>query len=291
MMNKANFQDLTKRLISSSLSIMCVIILLTFAMEISVKVILSILLSFIAGVGMWEYIQLIEQHPRKWFRVILIGFSAGLVCTVYLSLTFSGFIVLPWVWLFLGTAVLFFYHFNKIQGALTAIATGLLGVCYIALPICLLLSILYLDKGNFQYQDGRLWIAYLVIVTKVTDIAGYFGGKLWGKKKLAPVLSPHKTITGAVCGFFGAILFSVLFYFVMESFSVVKFRLQLFESLWLGALIGLFSQLGDLAESLLKRDKGIKDSNQIPGIGGVLDLFDSLLFTIPIVFLFLLVHR
>ena len=134
-------------------------------------------------------------------------------------------------------------------------------------------------------DDGRLWIAYLISVTKMTDIGGYFFGNLWGKEKLAPCLSPQKTWIGAIFGFISAIIASLVFFAV--SVFVPSFDLTLKASIFLGMLVGIASQLGDLAESLLKRDAKAKDSNSIPGIGGVLDLIDSLLFTTPVVYLFL----
>ena len=290
-MNKDNFQDLTKRLLFASLSILCVIFLLSFAMGPYVKLGLSLLLAAMAGVGVWEYTHLVKQPLSKWFQYLLVGFAAALVLSIYVTLTFSGFASLPWVIFFVGAFLLFLYHFDKIEGALSNIATGFFGVCYVAVPISLLLLILYSNEGNFKSEDGRVWIAYLLIVTKVTDIAGYFGGKLWGVKKLSPNLSPSKTLTGAVCGFVGAILLSVIFNLVLDIFSVTQFNLNLVQSIWLGAFLGIVAQIGDLAESLLKRDKGVKDSNRLPGLGGVLDMLDSLLFTIPIVYLFILMHR
>lgn len=290
-MIKGNFQDLAKRLVFASLSILCVIFLLVFAMAPWVKLGLSLLLAAIAGVGVWEYIHLVKIAPRKLFQYLLIGFAVALVLSIYVTLTFAGFTSLPWGIFFVGAFLLFLYHFNKIEGALSNIATGFFGIFYVAVPISLLLLILYSQTGSFKYEDGRLWIAYLVIVTKVTDIAGYFGGKLWGIKKLSPTLSPNKTVVGAVCGFFGAIILSVIFYLIIATFSMSGFNLSLVETLWLGAFIGIVSQFGDLAESLLKRDKGVKDSNHLPGMGGVLDMLDSLLFTIPIIYLFILMHR
>jgi len=118
-------------------------------------------------------------------------------------------------------------------------------------------------------------------------MGGYFAGKMWGKRKLAPHISPGKTVLGAIAGFFSAIALSLVFFLISKWGDIESFQLDLSGAIILGGLIGLFSQLGDLAESLLKRDAKIKDSNTIPGVGGVLDLLDSLLFTIPILYLFL----
>ena len=114
----------------------------------------------------------------------------------------------------------------------------------------------------------------------MTDVGAYFVGKFLGKHKLSK-LSPNKTLEGAVMGLVTAIAVSVLMYYLGRKFAFENFSFTLFRSIWLGALIGVLGQAGDLAESLLKRDAKVKDSNQIPGLGGILDMLDSLLFTAP----------
>src|SRR5690606_10635524 len=94
-------------------------------------------------------------------------------------------------------------------------------------------------------------------------------------------------LTGAISGLVAAMILSFLFSLLAGVVPSDVFYLNWIQAVALGAFIGVFGQLGDLAESLLKRDANVKDSNTIPGIGGVLDLLDSLLFTIPIVYLFL----
>jgi phosphatidate cytidylyltransferase len=127
-------------------------------------------------------------------------------------------------------------------------------------------------------------------VTKITDVGAYFVGRLWGKTKLSPTLSPKKTVEGAAAGFISAVIASILIHFAGRQFFNSHFGLSFVESIWLGMLIGVFGQIGDLAESLLKRDAVVKDSNTLPGLGGVLDMVDSLLFTAPIVYFFIRMH-
>lgn len=135
--------------------------------------------------------------------------------------------------------------------------------------------------------EGRepFLLLYLLLVTKVTDIGAYLGGGLLGRHKLLPEVSPKKTWEGFIAG----ILCSVA-----ASYGMVYFfpqRLALISQNWalvLGLMIALISVVGDLAESVLKRDTQIKDSGSfIPGIGGALDLIDSILFTAPVLYLFL----
>ena len=122
----------------------------------------------------------------------------------------------------------------------------------------------------------------MIVVTVMTDVGAYFAGKKFGKKKLAPNLSPGKTIEGAAGGLMLALIASLVMYFINSA------HLSFFMAVLLGILFGIVGQAGDLAESLLKRDAGVKDSNGLPGLGGVLDIVDSLLFTAPLTYLVLL---
>jgi len=123
-----------------------------------------------------------------------------------------------------------------------------------------------------------MWFIFLLVVTKISDIAGYFIGKTVGKRRLSKI-SPNKTVEGSLAGLLAAVFSAYLFHFI--------FPVQLVEALILGLIFGSLSQIGDLAESLLKRDAGVKDSNNLPGIGGVLDLLDSLVFTAPFLWIYL----
>ncbi|MBX7157906.1 MAG: phosphatidate cytidylyltransferase [Verrucomicrobiae bacterium] len=128
-------------------------------------------------------------------------------------------------------------------------------------------------------------LLYLLLVTKMTDIGAYIGGSLFGRHKLLPEVSPKKTWEGFIVG----VLCSVgVSYGLIAGFPE---RLTLIPKEWaigLGLIISLVSVVGDLAESVMKRDTQVKDSGGfIPGIGGALDLIDSVLFTAPVLYLFL----
>ena len=191
--------------------------------------------------------------------------------------------MMPLIVFFLFVVVLFISNFNKIENSFNKIAFSVFGFVYIAIPIAMILPILYLN--SFQAQDGRMWLFYLIFITKITDIGAYFGGKLFGKKKLIEKVSPKKTVFGSVSGFIVAIIASYGFtYFSKPNF----FDISIAEALVLGAILSIGSQIGDLSESLLKRDVGIKNSSNIPGIGGILDMMDSLILNIPITYFFLM---
>jgi phosphatidate cytidylyltransferase len=131
------------------------------------------------------------------------------------------------------------------------------------------LQILHLDAGT-------AWILMGLLLTFANDSLAYFVGRAWGRHRMAPYISPKKSWEGAIGGLIGSIVTAVL----------LVPLLGLPISLWMGALLGLAGgaagQIGDLGESLLKRQVGVKDSGHIiPGHGGLLDRADSLLFTIP----------
>lgn len=116
----------------------------------------------------------------------------------------------------------------------------------------------------------------------VCDSAAYFAGRAFGKHKLFERVSPKKTWEGAIAGFLGAVAAFLIVRAIVLPYLTVP------QAVICGTIVGLFGQTGDLVESLLKRDAGVKDSSTlIPGHGGVLDRFDSLLFVSPLLFLYL----
>lgn len=128
--------------------------------------------------------------------------------------------------------------------------------------------------GSYSSSVGAFLVMNVFLGTWACDTGAYFIGKCCGKHKLAPNLSPNKTIEGAVGGLLSAILVTAIFGWII--------KLPLQHSLALGAMFGVLTQLGDLSESSIKRELGIKDFGSIvPGHGGILDRFDSILFTGP----------
>lgn len=176
------------------------------------------------------------------------------------------------------------------QHPLGAAATTLLGVFYTGA----LLSFAYaLRYHNYVVtaRAGTALVFYPLILTWVSDTAGFFVGRAIGKRKLMPSVSPGKTVAGAV----GALAFCMLASWTYARWVLVPFAslgLRPATALVLGAAIGVAVQVGDLVESLLKREGGVKDSSHlVPGHGGVLDRIDSLLFALPVTyFLFTIPH-
>jgi phosphatidate cytidylyltransferase len=159
--------------------------------------------------------------------------------------------------------------------ALADAAATALAPIYLGLPLGAIA-----DLRRWQGADGRLLLLLLAVVIIVSDSAQYYTGRMFGRRPLAPAISPKKTVEGAV----GGVVFATLA-------MVVGGRSVFTSPIWLLALLGcaiaLLGIVGDLFESLLKRSAGVKDSsNLIPGHGGVLDRIDSWLFAAPVYYVF-----
>ncbi len=282
--------DLNRRLIVSSILGVIVAFLIAFSTSDFVSILLMLCVAALAGIGTWEYVQLAVhkgiQPAARWMIIVAVAE----VVALYASLVFVDFPQLPILVLAIAMVLFFLLHFKDTHAALLTIATEFFGVAYIAAPLALMLGVLYPVPHHGIPQEGRWWLVYLIFVTKITDVGAYFVGRLWGRKKLSPTLSPKKTIEGAIAGFFAAVFGSMMIYYFGTHFFEGRFSLSFSESIWLGMLMGILGQMGDLAESLLKRDAVVKDSNTLPGLGGILDMVDSLLFTTPTLYFFLRMH-
>ncbi len=289
-MTRKRMADLNRRLVVSSVIGVSVASLIIFSSNGLISFLLMLVVAALAAIGVWEYAQLARAKDIQPQTALMVTLAALEVAAFYASLLFVNFPELPVLILAVGAILFFINHFKDTTNALPNIAVQFFGVCYVAAPLSFLLGVLYPFSHHGVIQEGKWWLVYLIAVTKITDVTGYFVGRLWGKCKLAPLLSPKKTIEGAISGLFASVLLSVGFHFLGEKFSNGTFHLSLPESIILGLFIGVFGQIGDLAESLLKRDAVVKDSNTLPGLGGVLDMVDSLLMTTPIVYFFLRMH-
>jgi phosphatidate cytidylyltransferase len=176
----------------------------------------------------------------------------------------AGALILPLVWLLLST---------KRENSVQSWGIKVAALLYTGwLPAH---AILLRDA-----DDGKGWLFIAIFATFAVDIAAYFGGTLVGRHKLAPSISPGKTWEGAAFGIAGGILGAWL---VSLPFDVIVAG----EAVVVGLVIGVVAQLGDLAESMIKRSAGVKDTGGIiPGHGGILDRLDSLVFTVPVVYYF-----
>jgi phosphatidate cytidylyltransferase len=135
--------------------------------------------------------------------------------------------------------------------------------------------------------DGRSWVYLAMLTTFANDTGAFFIGRARGKHKLAPAISAAKTWEGAIGGLICAILGAIIIAMVLN--LLFPFTFKYWQIVLLGFLVGLFAQLGDLVESLLKRNMGLKESgNLLPGHGGILDRFDSLIFVGAVIYYYVL---
>lgn len=170
---------------------------------------------------------------------------------------------------------------------LPSVGATLLAPVYAGLPLAFALFLRGYPETRWESPgwEGSFLVVLPLLVSWVGDSSAYFGGRAWGRRKLIPAVSPAKTVEGAVSGLVGATLASVAFtLFALEPLGG-GIPLSLGAAAVLGLIIGLVAQVGDLAESLLKREAGVKDSGRLlPGHGGVMDRFDAVLFTIPLTY-------
>ena len=161
---------------------------------------------------------------------------------------------------------------RKNSGVIVDISTTLFGILYVAWLFSFLIKIRYLPGGT------GLFVA-LLLMTKLGDIGAYLVGSIMGKTPLMPRISPKKTVEGAIAG----LAFSIIGAFISNAFL----NFDTSHLILLGLSMGVLGQLGDLSESLIKRDCEVKDSGKIlPGMGGILDEIDSLLFTAPVFYFY-----
>lgn len=286
-MKLKQFTDLSRRVLVSAGIIILVGLLIGFAGNPFVRVLIVAAVAAMAGVGVWEYTRLAATKGLKPAAPLMIVIAILVVISFFIAHMWIHTPELPVFVFAVGVGLFFLNRFRRSEEALIHVAVELFGVAYVAVPLSYMLAILYPVAPPSEMLDGRWWLVYLLVVTKITDIGAYFVGRLWGKRRLAPVLSPKKTIEGALGGFVCAILGSLAMVYIGQEFAGKNFPLHPSDAIWLGIVIGIFGQIGDLAESLLKRDAAMKDSNTLPGLGGILDMLDSLIFTAPIVYFYL----
>ncbi len=200
-------------------------------------------------------------------------FSAFLICV--------GFALAKPIFAIVASLIIFMLAMIAMHGKVTS--KKVLSVGFITIAIAVLMSILFITRKKCD----KYTVILPFVCAWLTDTGAYMFGNLWGKHKLAEKISPNKTIEGAIGGLFFSTIGSVLYIYIVVAFMTgktpmtqiaVKFAL-------LGFFASVISQLGDLAASCIKRDFEKKDYGKIlPGHGGLLDRFDSVLFAIPLVY-------
>jgi len=179
------------------------------------------------------------------------------------------------LWAFIPMALFLFMPPSPGKHSTGDLAKTILGPLYISLPLGMLMI---LDR----YPEGNIWIFFILAVVFAGDTGAFYSGKLFGKHKLYESISPKKTWEGAIGGLFCSII--AAFWFL----RIVRIHEIDYSIMALVIVLSVTGQLGDLAESMLKRNSGIKDSSRLlPGHGGILDRIDGLLFAVPALYIYL----
>ena len=252
------------------------VITATFALPVIFAVIwfggppLSIAVAAIALVGVLEFYNLLSMRWRSPATLIGLGLTAlFLVGAAFFAEVMLPILAAATVVLCLGVLYLKQRQHLKFAGP---VMWGGLGAFLIAWPLCHFILLRDLP-------EGRYWVFYSLATVFAADTGAYFVGKAVGRHKLAPWISPNKTMEGAGGGIAAAVVLGTLAHALMGLPGALA------PIIVLSAIVALVSMLGDLAESYLKRRVGAKESGKLlPGHGGVLDRLDSVVFTVPLVY-------
>jgi phosphatidate cytidylyltransferase len=235
----------------------------------------TIFVTAMAAIGLYEYYALVRARAIS--PETIGGILAGIMVTVsgaFGDLTLTSFL------LYGGSLLVAALHVVRGQHSVAGLATSVFGVFYVGW---------FAAHFVFLRNDptmGPGWIMVLLVAVVLTDTGAYFVGSLLGRHKMAPKVSPNKTWEGAAGGLALAIAGMVGVWALNDVTDTAVFPAWKLEVYILtGALLSVASQIGDLAESCLKRDAGVKDSGHIfPGHGGVLDRCDGFLFAAPVLY-------
>ncbi|MCD4780522.1 MAG: phosphatidate cytidylyltransferase [Candidatus Omnitrophica bacterium] len=264
------------RVISST-----IMILLSLFAVINKWVFLIVLLALIIA-GLYEFFYLIKKKgiPIYSYTGIAIGVSIPLSIFFRFEPT-KGWELLFIVLMLLTIFVLQLYR-KENQNAIIGISTTLFGVLYVSWFFSFLVKIRYLMPE--VEGAGIKLLGFILIITKCGDMGALIVGSRYGKHPLLKRVSPNKTIEGSL----GSFTFSALAAVCAKSLLPACLNFQIWQIILIGMFFGGLGQLGDLSESLIKRDCNVKDSGKmLPALGGVLDAIDSLLFSAPAFYFFM----
>lgn len=250
------------------------------------------LILFMALVALYEYFHMVKEQGAPVFTL------TGMLCaTVYLTGSFlhlrsHGGTSSPDLEVAVVVGFLFLIFVRQMFRAaahrepLEAIAYTVFGLLYIPWLFNFVTKIIYLSPPTATGEPtGQYYVIFLLLVTKFSDMGAYVFGSLFGRHPFAPHISPKKTWEGFFGALFSALLGSYWLYaMIPDRLPALRFE----DVTILGLVLGVSAVIGDLAESIIKRSTLAKDSSQVlPGIGGTLDLIDSVLFTAPLMYFYL----
>lgn len=230
--------------------------------------------------GLYEFFYMVKKKdvPIYSYTGLFIGLLIPISIFTHFELTKN------WELLFIvvGFLLILFLQFARQdnRNAILGLSTTLFGVLYVSWFFSFLVKIRFLLPGI----DGMKLVGFIILVTKAGDTGALLVGSRFGKHSLLPKVSPNKSVEGAI----GSLLISAVVALLAKDLLPAQANFPHWQVFLMGAFFGCLGQLGDLSESLIKRDCGVKDSGRfLPGMGGVLDVIDSLLFAAPAFYLYM----
>jgi phosphatidate cytidylyltransferase len=237
------------------------------------------LIAVACAIGLWELFAMLGAGGLAPFRLV----GAACAGVLFVSVATPWLVVLPALpAITMGIAAAALYRAKEMATSVPSAAATLFAAAYLAALGGTIASLRILDPAS----DGAWRVTLLLAIVMTSDTFAYFAGSAFGRHKLAPRVSPGKTVEGLAGGLIGGILAAL----VVRRFGLPEIPVP--AAVALGVVVSAFGVTGDLVESLIKRWSGVKDSGHLfPGHGGMLDRLDSLLFGAPVLYYYFLYAR
>lgn len=256
------------RLISGAIGV-----IITIFAALNQLAFIVVVLAVVMG-GLYEFFYMIKKKGIPIYSYTGIGIGILIPLSTYMHFEPTKGWELLFIVIALVTVFLLQLGRNDNSNAIIGISTTMFGVLYVSWLFSFVIKVRFLLPD----LDGAKLVGFVIVVTKCGDIGALLVGKKFGRHLLMPKVSPNKTIEGSL----GSCLFSMLAAILVSSWLPAHLHFPMWHVALMGAFFGTLGQLGDLSESLIKRDCNVKDSGKmLPALGGVLDTIDSLLFSIP----------
>lgn len=237
--------------------------------------IFALFISIVASIAMVELLKMKEIAPvsiRGMVSLVLMWIL--LIPTNWFEQLLPSYFTKVELFIFMILVLLMFTVITKNSFTFDQVGFVILSSVYVGFGFH------YLITTRELADNGLYLVFFVLLIIWTTDSCAYFVGRKWGKNKLWPDISPKKTIEGSLGGVVGAVIIGSIFYFIFPLLNTY------ITALFVIVVASVFGQLGDLVESALKRHYAVKDSgNVLPGHGGILDRFDSLIYVMPILHL------
>ena len=228
----------------------------------------------ISLIGMQELYKVMKVREDHFNALEIAGYLGAVIYYVLMSLDFEKYGMMGVIISFMMFMFVYVFTYPKFKAE--QVMPAFFGVVYVAV----MLSFIYLTRN---LPDGKFLVWLIFLCSWVCDTCAYFAGMLLGKHKMAPKLSPKKSVEGGIGGIVGAALLGAIF--AVAANKITGAGVNPAQYAVICGVGGMISQIGDLAASAIKRNHDIKDYGKlIPGHGGILDRFDSVIFTAPIIY-------